>query len=586
MRYGSDLVVEFLRNAGIEYVALNPGASFRGLHDSLLNPGAPETIVVLHEEVAVALAHGYAKSAGKPMAVFLHDQVGLQHAAMALFNAYIDAVPILVIGGTGPRDTTRRRPWQDWIHTGHPEAAVIRDLVKWDDEPSTLGALGESIARGLRIALTPPMGPVYIGVDVLMQEADATGIAPWLVAPPITTVTAPRSAVEELADALLAARNPVIVVDRGAPGLSVPLSELAERLGIAVVDLGGRTIPSTHWADQTARWEESLAGADLVLAVELRDVAWGLTRVDISDRSTIDLTGPDARIVSIGLAELRHRGYMMIEGLSAQVERLTADPTTLFVELLEAVGRREHEGRAADAAAARQEALQTEHRRRRAEDRAQAEKAADGEQITPAHVARTLGDLIEGTSIQVSNGLLAGWPRRLWSMTDESSYLGRSGGEGLGYGLPASLGAALAQRDGDVLVVDLQSDGDLMYTPQALWTAAHHELPVLIVVHNNRSYGKDEMHQAEVAKARGRVDYTEPPEGIRLERPEIDYAALARSQGVEGIGPITDPAELADALKRALEVVRTTRRPCLVDVVSSQSLEMSGTFQRGVSSPR
>lgn len=133
-RYGSDVVVEFLRAAGIDHVVLNPGATFRALHDSLAVADAPELIVALHEEIAVALAHGYAKSAGRPMAVFVHDQVGLQHATMALFNAYVDAVPMLVIGGSGPRDVARRRPWIDWIHSGSPESAVIRDVVKWDDD--------------------------------------------------------------------------------------------------------------------------------------------------------------------------------------------------------------------------------------------------------------------------------------------------------------------------------------------------------------------------------------------------------------------------------------------------------------------
>ena len=457
-------------------------------------------------------------------------------------------------------------------------------MVKWDAEPVSLPSLGEALARGWRIATTPPMGPVYVGVDILMQEADATDLASWPVPGAIAPVTAPRAVVEQLADALVRAETPTIVVDRGAPGLSAPLTQLAEQLGIAVVDLGGRTLATTHWAEQTPRWEDALAVADLVLAVELRDVAWGLTRVDLSDRSTVELPSPNAHVVSIGLTELRHSGYMTIEGLSPGIERVTAEPTTFFTELLAELSNRDVD----DAAVAnRRQLLADDHARRRADDRALAENASASETITPAHVARTLGELIEGMPVQVANGLLAGWPRRLWDMRDESSYLGRSGGEGLGYGLPASLGAALAQRDNDdLLIIDLQSDGDLMYTPQALWTAAHHELPVLIVVHNNRSYGKDEMHQAEVAKARGRTDYTEPPDGIRLENPDIDYAAMARAQGVEGIGPVVDPAELAESLKRALEVVRTTRRPCLVDVVSSQSLEMSGTFQRGVSAPR
>jgi thiamine pyrophosphate-dependent acetolactate synthase large subunit-like protein len=581
-RFGSDLVVDFLDAAGITHVALNPGASFRGLHDSIAAAGKPEIIVALHEEIAVALAHGYAKSAGRPMAVFLHDQVGLQHAAMALFNAFVDGVPMLVIGGTGPRDTTHRRPWVDWIHSGHPDAAVIRDVVKWDDEPVSLGALGHSLARGLRIATTPPMGPVYIGIDALLQEQDAEGVARYVVPAPVPPVTAPRAAIEDMARALAAAEHPAIVVDRGAPGLSRPLRALAEHLGIAVVDLGGRSVPSDHWADRTTAWEQVLAEADLVLAIELRDVAWGLTRVDVSDRSTVDLTAPGARIVAIGLTELRHRGYVQLEGLSPGVERLTGEATTVISELYDAVLAH---GIDSAAAATRRGALTAAHTAAREEDQRLAHEARDVRPIIPAHLAASLGQAIGEDGWQLANGLLGNWPRRLWKTRDETTYLGRSGGEGLGYGLPASIGAALAQRGSGQLVVDVQSDGDLLYTPQALWTAAHHELPLLIVVHNNRTYGKDELHQAEIARTRGRLDYEVPPRGIRIEAPALDYAALARAQGVEGIGPVEDPAELAEVLERAAEVVRSEHRPVLVDVVCSGDLNMSGTAIRGASTP-
>ena len=442
-RFGSDLVVDFLDAAGITHVALNPGASFRGLHDSLAAAGKPEIIVALHEEIAVALAHGYAKSAGRPMAVFLHDQVGLQHAAMALFNAFVDAVPMLVIGGTGPRDTTHKRPWVDWIHSGHPDAAVIRDVVKWDDEPVSLDSLGHSLARGLRIATTPPMGPVYIGIDALLQEQDAEGIAPYVVPSPVPPVTAPRAAIADIAHALAGAQHPAIVVDRGAPGLSRPLRSLVEHLGIAVVDLGGRSFPSDHWADRTTAWEQVLAEADVVLAIELRDVAWGLTRVDVSDRSTVDLTAPGARIVAIGLTELRHRGYMQLEGLSPGVERLTGEATTVVTELYEAVLA---SGVDPAVAATRRASLEAAHDAARADDRRLAAEASDARPITPAHLAASLGQAIGEDGWQLANGLLGNWPRRLWKTRDETTYLGRSGGEGLGYGLPASIGAALAQR--------------------------------------------------------------------------------------------------------------------------------------------
>ncbi len=562
MRYGSDVVVEFLAAAGIEHVALNPGASFRGLHDSLDTARTPNAVVALHEEVAVGIAHGYAKSAGRPMAVFVHDQVGLHHAAMALFNAWVDGVPMLVIGGSGPRDVTRRRPWIDWIHSGYPESAVIRDIVKWDAEPASVDALPETLARALRIALTPPAGPVYVAVDALLQEQPASDVAAGEPVPPAPPVAAPAAVVRELAAALVAAERPVLMIDRGAPGASAPLLALAERLACAVVDLGGRSFPAEHWADQTTA---ALADADLVLALELRDVTWGLTTVDLEDRSTTLLTPPGARVVAVGLAELRGRGFLEPEAFAPRFERVTAELAGFLADLDAAVA-----GLAPDARGGRRDRLAAAQREQRERSAAQAAAAAGERPIAPAHLAAALGRALEGSDFQLANGLLGGWPRRLWPLRDETTYLGRSGGEGLGYGLPASLGAALAQRDSGRLVVDLQADGDLMYVPEALWTAAHHELPLLIVVHNNRTYGKDELHQAEVARTRGRAD-APPPRGIRIDAPEIDFAALARAQGVDGIGPVEEPGELDAVLAEAVARVKDNRRPLLVDVVCGRS---------------
>lgn len=563
-RYGSDLVVEFLAAAGIEHVSLNPGASFRGLHDSIDTAAAPETIVALHEEVAVGIAHGYAKSAGRPMAVFVHDQVGLHHAAMALFNAWVDGAPMLVIGGSGPRDVTRRRPWIDWIHSGHPESAVIRDIVKWDVEPASPEAIPDALARALRIALTPPTGPVYVAIDALLQEQEAGDLpADSALAPPAPPVAAPGAVVRELAEALVEAERPAVLVDRGAPGASAPLLALVERLAPAVVDLGGRSSPADHWADQTAAWHNVLGEADLVLALELRDVTWGLTRLDLEDRSTAPLTRPGARVVAVGLAELRARGFLETEAFAPRVERVTAHLTGFLSDLDAAVAAA---GPDPGRVAARRDELAAAHREQREAARQAAAAAAGERPIAPAHLAAALGRALEGSDWQLAHGLLGGWPRRLWPMRDESSYLGRSGGEGLGYALPASLGAALAQRDSGRLVVDIQPDGDLMYVPEALWTAAHHALPLLIVVHNNRTYGKDELHQAEVARTRGRENAS-PPRGIRIDSPAIDFAQLAQAQGVAATGPVEDPARLDAALASAVRTVREDRRPVLVDVV-------------------
>ncbi|HMJ36552.1 MAG TPA: thiamine pyrophosphate-binding protein [Baekduia sp.] len=568
-RYGSDLVVDLLKAGGIEYVALNPGATFRALHDSLAAPGAPETIVVLHEEIAVGIAHGYAKSCGRPMAVFLHDQVGLQHASMALFNAWVDAVPMVVVGGSGPRDTAQRRPWIDWIHSANPEAGVVRDIVKWDAEPASVEALPDVIARALRIAMTPPMGPVYVAVDIMIQEADATSVAvPGSFTPPPAPVTAPRHVVASVADELVAAQSPVILVDRGSDGCAPALLRLAEQLAVPVVDLGGRSFPAEHWADRSSAVADVLGEADLVLGVELRDLTWGLGDVDLRTRALHRRVAADAKVFSIGLNELRHHGTMELEAFDQTATPIVADSATFLQELAEEVA-----GRDADAGLVqrRRAALTTAHDAERAAHRARAAGMADEAPIAPIHLAAVLGSVLGHDGWQLANGLLGHWPRRLWPMVDERSFLGRSGGEGLGYGMPASVGAALAQRDSDVLVVNVQADGDLMYTPQALWTAAHHNLPLLTVVHNNRTYGRDEVHQLEIAHARGRATDV-PPRGIRLEAPNIDFAQLAESQGVQGIGPVEDPGALFEVLESAAATVRRERRPVLVDVITNRDL--------------
>src|ERR687887_2709579 len=180
MRYGSDLVVDLLRAAGVEYVALNPGATFRGIHDSLVNYGErkPEHILTNHEEIAVALAHGYAKAKGRPMAAIVHDIVGLQHASMAIFNAFCDRAPILVLGATGPMDAARRRPWIDWIHTALVQGTQVRDYVKLDDQPSSVAAVPEALLRCWRLACTEPRGPVYLCLDAGLQEEPLSSSVP------------------------------------------------------------------------------------------------------------------------------------------------------------------------------------------------------------------------------------------------------------------------------------------------------------------------------------------------------------------------------------------------------------------------
>ncbi|MDR7418512.1 MAG: thiamine pyrophosphate-binding protein, partial [Armatimonadota bacterium] len=243
--YGSDLIVAMLRSFGIEYVAANPGATFRGLHESLVHHapgGAPELIEVCHEEIAVAIAHGYAKATGRPMAAALHNVVGLTHAAMAIFNAYCDRVPVLLLGGTGPMDTTQRRPWIDWVHTAFPQSDPVRPFLKWDDQPATLAAAVDSFIQGYRLMVADPPGPVYLCYDVLLQE-EVLPAAPVVPSPadyPVPAAPAPDpEAIARAADLLAGARSPAIIAEglMLSPGAGDLLEAVSARLAAPVIEI-------------------------------------------------------------------------------------------------------------------------------------------------------------------------------------------------------------------------------------------------------------------------------------------------------------------------------------------------------------
>ncbi|MGH9154059.1 MAG: thiamine pyrophosphate-binding protein [Acidimicrobiales bacterium] len=562
---GSDAMVAVLRRLGIDHVALNPGASTRGLHESLVHARRPEIVLALHEEVAVDVAHGYYKACGRPMAVLLHDLVGLQHASMAIFNAWIDQTPMLVIGGSGPADTSRRRPWIDWIHASRWQGLAARDIVKWDDQPASLPGVLAGLVRGVRLAEAPPRGPTYVAVDALLQEEDADVALPDPAAYPVAhPLAAPPAEIERLADLLGGAERPVIVTDGTGrdPAAYAPLIALTEALAAPVVDLGGsHSFPSTHWADCTDGRAAVLAEADAVLALDARDVTWALSTVDLETHGSRLLVRPGTPVASVGLGGLLHRGFLDREAQPEVAVDLTASTATVLASLAELVRERvdpevvERRGRAVRSRSA---GLRTQAS-------VEARRLHDRRPISPARIAREVGALLEGDEWMVANGTLEGWVRRLWPCDTPRCHLGTSGGAGVGYGPGASVGAALATRGSGRIVVDFQSDGDLLYTPTALWTAAHHRLPLLVVTMNNRSYGKDRLHQATVARLRGRgIDRVH--EGIDIDDPPVDLAMLARAQGVEGFGPVTDPDCLADAVSAALGAVREGR-PALVDVV-------------------
>jgi acetolactate synthase I/II/III large subunit len=561
MRYGSDLIVDLLVDYGVDYVSLNPGASFRGIHESLGQArGAPSLVLCLHESVAVAVAQGYAKAAGKPMAVLLHDVVGLQNAAMAIYNAWCDRAPILLIGGTGPKSKADRRPWIDWIHTANAQAEIVRNYIKWDDEPHDAASIPESFARAYTTANSEPPGPVYLCYDVALQEDPLPGGAHnagrTAARYPTPTTPSPAEAdVSAMLEVLRGARAPVIVVghvdaDREAMRA---LGDLAEELGAAVVDTGVRFGLATDHPLNATGVEDFLAEADVALVLDVDDVQLRLGK---------RFDDPSLTILTVGLGHLRLRGWSHdYQALAPSARHVTGSATTAVKMLLDAVrgtGPRDPTARSR----AERIAAQTSAARERWRHEANHDEAVGA--VSLARLLYLTGEALEGHTFVLANGTNDRHELRLWDLAEPRQYLGWHAGGGLGYGVGATIGAALAQERG-VITVDIQADGDLLFLPSALWTAAHLGLATLFVVNNNRQYGNTVGHSASLAQHRGRPDRRY--HGAGLTNPAVDLAAMARSFGVWSAGPITDPETLRARLGEAVEVA-AGGRPALLDVVT------------------
>jgi len=576
-RYGSDLVVDLLRAIGVEHVAINPGATFRGLHDSLVNYGErrPEHLLTTHEEIAVAMAHGYAKAKGRPMAAVVHDIVGLQHASMAIFNAFCDRAPILVLGASGPMDATKRRPWIDWIHTALVQGNQVRDYVKLDDQPASIAAIPEALLRAWRVARTEPQGPVYVCLDAALQEQSLDRSIPLpdpsRFQPPAPPHADPR-AIDQAAQRLVDARFPLIVVESlgRRPEATATLCRLAERLAAPMIDLaaesqGRPSVPSRHPLDMTGARHEVVADADVVLALDVTSFLAALGETDRSTRE-VRLLNESARVIAISLDDYAFRSWAHTFQSLAPVDLpIAADAALALPALLTAVeDRLVHDTRAAERRA-RAERIAGRHAAIHAEWEAAVTLERASKPLAPAVLAAEIWNAIKDEDWVLANGTGKGWARRLWDWQPARSY-GGSGGAGLGYGLPAALGVTLAHRASSKVCVNLQADGDLLYVVSGFYTAAHHQLPLLTVTFNNRSYGNDEEHQDAVAKARGRPVENKVV-GIRIDDPAPDFAKIAQGFGVHAEGPIDSAEAVGPALRRALRVVKEGR-PALVDVLT------------------
>lgn len=579
-KFGSDLVVDILKAFDLEYVAFNPGATFRGIHDSIVNYGgnnSPQVILCCHEEISVAIAHGYARIKGKPMVAITHDIVGLQHASMAIFNAWCDRTPVIVLGGTGPMDTTRRRPWIDWIHTALVQGTQVRDYVKWDDQPHSLRAIPLSFIRAYRIATTEPMGPVYICYDVDLQEdeiSDPVEIPDLSRFSPSAPMRADTEALRKAAHLLVEAQSPLIIADYlGRHSNAVAsLIELAERLAIPVIDKGNRfNFPNVHALDVTGDEQQFLQKADVILALDVKDLYGSLSKVNRTTRVSEYVISPSAKIVHISMNDmLIHSWAADYQHLQAVDVPINADTSVAVPELSRLCGEMiAKDGENQKRIELRFKKIQKRHDSVRAKWLDEAHGKATNKYISTAFLALELWEVIKKEDWVLVYGTSNGWARKLWDWTQANQYLGAraGGGGGLGYGIGASIGAALACLGTEKVCVDIQPDGDLLQACSALWTAAHHKIPLLIVMYNNRSYYNSEAHAIEMARWRNRT-VKNAGIGTHLEDPPVDFARMSECFGIYGEGPIQRPEDLQPALRRALKIVKGKRLPALVDVIT------------------
>lgn len=554
--WGSDAIADTLRALDIPYLALNPGASFRGLHDSLVNHlgnAAPQLLLCLHEETAVAIAHGYAKASGRMMGAVLHSNVGLMHATMAVFNAWCDRVPLLLLGATGPWDAARRRPWIDWIHTCSDQGALVRDYTKWDNQPASVPAACEALLRAALIARTAPCGPTYVNLDAALQEQALTAhpMPPDAArfAPPKPVVPSAEQ-LAEVARLFAAARRPVVLAGRGSRSEAA----WAERIALAealrarvITDLKGAAVfptehplhlgPPGHFLAPAVA--ATLGSADLVLALDWTDLAGTL-------RQAWGEAPVAAKVIHVSPDQHVHRGWSHdYQALPPVDLQLLCEPDAALPLLRAAassVGARDWPQPVPSAA-----------------------PAARGDSATLGMhaLASALNTVAEGQDVCLTR-LPLGWHGAYRPLRHPLDWIGLEGGAGVGAGPGLTVGAALALRDSDRIAVGVMGDGDFLMGNTAVWTACHYGIGALMIVANNRSFFNDELHQERVARERGR-----PVEnkwiGQRIAKPDIDLAQMAASMGALGLGPVHRAAELPDVLARGLAAAREGRL-AVVDV--------------------
>jgi len=568
----SDVIVDLIKHYGFPYIALNPGASYRGLHDSLVNYGGnqPPLLLCQHEKIAVQIAHGYAKVTGRPMVAIVHDVVGMLHATMGIYYAYIDRCPVFVIGATGPMDESRRRPFIDWIHTANVNGEQLRHYVKWDYQPSSIEGVPDSFARAYAAMMTEPQGPIYMCYDAWLQEQalerDVALPKPSTAKVPVA-MAADGKALEAVAERLLAAKYPVLMAEyvaRSEAGFD-NLVALAETVGAAVFDVHARlNFPNRHPLNLSCE-KEIFRDADLILSLDTRDWEKSTHYNDRTKRQVVPHYPATCEMIEIGFGEINLSKWSMdYSRMPSCSLRILGDTATAIPELTRLCrARTAKDAKLAKTVAERTAAIAKRHDALFKTWAEAAKKDWDGLPITVPRLASEIWEAIKSEDWVLTACNLQDWVYKLWDFDKAYRHPGHALGTGTQIGV--SLGVALAHRGKGRLVIDIQPDGDLMFDAGALWSAAKNNIPMLIVMYNNRAYYNDWEHQIRVAQHRGT-----PVERASIAQdiagPAPDFAAMAKSMGWYAEGPIEQPADVAPALRRAIAQVKAGT-PALIDTV-------------------
>jgi len=570
----SDVIADLIKQFGFPYIVLNPGASYRGLHDSLVNHNGnePPMLVSPHEKIAVQVAHGYAKATGAPLCVIVHNVVGLLHAAMGIYYAYADRAPVFVVGATGPMDEGKRRPRVDWDHTANVQGNAVRDYVKWDYQPGGIEGVPDSFARAYSIMMTEPQGPTYLCYDAGLQEAPLT--APVKLPSAASAKTPGKlapdpKALADIANRLVAAEWPVLLpqyVGRSQSGMN-DMVGLAEAAGAVVVDVQSRlNFPTEHPLDCRMN-KDVFKNADLIVALDCRDWERPTHYNDRINRTLKAHYPALCQWADIGFADIEiskwAMGYQKFPDCAA---RVLAD-TELAIPTLTDLVKARLDGKAKKRIEERKHAIKAVHDGARAKWHEEARRGWDSSPISLPRLAMEVWEQIKSEDWVLTTNAFEDWALKLWDFDKPYRWPGKALGTGTQIGM--AIGVALAHRGKGRLVVDCQTDGDLMFDPGALWFAAKHRIPMLCVMHNNRAYYNDWEHQITVARQRGTPE-ERAHIGMDIDGPAPDFATMARSMGWYAEGPVENPADIAPALRRAIAQVKAGV-PALVDTITQHT---------------